>query len=170
MGPRRLYGASLRKREIGKIDFHLPLIFRNRLANKPEESKTRCGDSFCIDIISIWANLTNFVLFFICSKKSKQCQTTCPKNATLSTFSQRPSPQVPWDPSKKMRLGSFLQSGPSLTPIGPNGTPFMPIFRFKFWSVSQTSVPYLLCLDRHHHGTNGKHHLPLVLILNQASP
>ena len=51
-------------------------------------------------------------------------------------------------------------------------------FFFKlFMFFPQTPIPYLLCLVRHHQGTNGKHHLPngkhhlpLVFILNQASP
>ena len=51
------------------------------------------------------------------------------------------------------------------------------IFFQLFMLFPQPPIPYLLCLVRHHQGTNGKHHLPngkhhlpLVFILSQARP
>ncbi len=74
--------------------------------------------------------------------------------------------------------------------VRPNLTHFMSVQSSKFYVFlfilfffhffmffPQPPIPYLLCLVRHHQGTNGKHHLPngkhhlpLVFILNQASP
>ena len=70
-----------------------------QIANNLGESKTRCGDSFCIDIISIRANLTNFVICFILFstkiEKVKKCNmfTFVPE-----TLSPRPPGTLP--PSK----------------------------------------------------------------------
>ena len=57
--------------EIGQIcsDWALidsPPFFLNFWPTTPGESKTRCGDSFWINMSSIQANLTDFVFFFIC--------------------------------------------------------------------------------------------------------
>ena len=85
----------------------------------------------------------------------------------VSTFSESPRPH---GTHLTDAFRNCLQAGPGFIPIGPNSTPFMPIFRFILWRVSQTSVPYLLCLVRRHHGKNGKHHLPLLSLVSHLYP
>ena len=82
-----------------------------------------------------------------------------------------------WDPSQmkdlkilhQIHLTRALYDG-----IWPSLCRFkVPKFMFfcdKNVHIPQTSVYYLLCLVRHHHRTNGKHHLPLLLTQNQANP
>ena len=71
MGPSRLFGDSRGNMGkygfVGKKTITSPPLFSKTMAKTNEESKTRCGDSFCIDMSSIRANLNHFVFvsFFV---------------------------------------------------------------------------------------------------------
>ena len=116
------------------------------------------------------------------------------KNELFQTVFQHFSYQddflATWDPSqmkdlkilRRIHLSTALYDRiwPTLCRFKvPNFMFFLFIFSFFqiFMFFPQPPIPYLLCLVRHHQGTdgkhhlpNGKHHLPAVFILNQASP
>ena len=89
-----------------KFEFLIfPLIPQNNWPKPPEESKTRCGDSFCINLIPIRANFTDFVICFdFFSNLFKKVKKKCNAMTHFPTFSQAPSRQAPLHPSQKMRL------------------------------------------------------------------
>ena len=86
-----------------------PNLSLNNLPTPPEESKTRCGDSFCITLIQIRAKQTDFVI--CCSLFFQKCQnmskTMAQQLHIFQLFPKAPAPRPPGTlpPSKS----SFLR-------------------------------------------------------------
>merc|ERR1712091_800617 len=110
--------------------FFFPYVFLKIWPKTPRESKTRCGDSFCIDKSSIRANLTDFVfLFRFFFEITKQ---NGPKMKVVFNFFPTPQPPSTLGPSLGARARSCDSGGGINSSVRPNGASFMPIFRFKF--------------------------------------
>ena len=95
--------------------------------------------------------------------------TNDPKMKHFPTFSQSPSPQAPWDPSKKMSLeiSCNLDAVSSrLDQMTPHSCPFL-VSNFDVFHKPCSLPP----LPRKIHGRkDGKHHLPPVFLLNHLYP
>ena len=76
----------------GNSNFHFPPIFLKSWPKPPGESKTRCGDSRGTDMSPIQANLTDFVICFICSKVQKKMTQ---KWNIFQLFPNAPAPRHP---------------------------------------------------------------------------
>ena len=94
-----------------------------------------------------------------------------------TTFPLYVSKRRAWDPSKKLDL-AICYTGKKITALydlisptwWPKKLPNLLQENTKKTRVYQTSIPYLPCLVRNYHRTNGKHHLPLFSIENQDNP
>ena len=115
----------------------------------------------------IRANLTDFIIFFhFFFKSSKK---SGPKMKHFSTFSQRPSPQAPWDPPSGQELISLVlwdKFSSRLDQMAPHSCPFL-VSNFEVFQKPRSRPPLP---SKNHHGKNGKHHLPPVFVLNQLDP
>ena len=137
----------------------------NNLPRTTEESKTQCGDSFCIDIISIRANLTNFVIgsfLFFKNVKHKAEMTHFP------IVSQGSSPQAPWDPSPEQDLLAV----PTVLPTALYDQMAPQLCQFEISHL--TFVRCIFFSDRvcrrNHHQKFGKDHFACISIYRGPFP
>ena len=87
----------------------------------------------------------------------------------FSTFSQRPSPQAPWDPSPEQ---DHVLAVPTvvLTALYDQMAPQLCPFEISKLDVFQKPRSRPPLPSKNHHGKNGKHQFPPVFVLNQQDP
>ena len=111
-----------------KSDFIFPPIFRKNWPKPPGESKTRCGDSFSINMRPVQANFTDFVnCFHFVFEKLRNDKNKWPKNETLLHLFPTPQPPCSLGHFPRARARPGDSGGGTNSSVRPNGAPVMPI-------------------------------------------